>query len=883
MLNLRWSWHPATVELFESIDPAGWAASGGDPVAMLSSMRPGQLAGLAANEDFLRRLHEVVADLRGYESEPRWYQSAAAAASQTLPNAIAYFSPEYGITAVLPQYSGGLGILAGDHLKSASDLGVPVIGVGLLYRHGYFTQSLSADGWQAERYPADDPHGLPLTLLRQPRGDDPPGTPRQGQPRGDDPPGTPRQGQPRGDDPPGTPRQDHPEGSSGGPGEPVHVTVTLAGGKLLTAQVWLAQVGRVPLLLLDSYVEQNEPALHEVTDRLYGGGSEHRLRQELLLGVGGVRAVRAFCALTGHPEPEVFHTNEGHAGFLGLERIREYMVAGLGFAEALELCRAGTVFTTHTPVPAGIDRFPRELVERYFAADASGGTLPLDRVLALGAETYPGGDPHVFNMAVMGMRLAQRVNGVSRLHGQVSREMFAGLWPGFDTSEVPIGSITNGVHAPTWVAREVSELGDSATAASADTARLWEIRRQLRARLIAETRRRLRESWRQRGASGAELTWIDDVLDENVLTIGFARRVPSYKRLTLMLNDPQRLTGLLLDPGQPIQIVIAGKAHPADEGGKRLIQQMVRFADAGAVRRRIVFLPDYDMALAHSLVQGCDVWLNNPLRPLEACGTSGMKVALNGGLNVSVRDGWWDEWFDGTNGWEIPTADGVADPARRDELEASALYELLAKSVAPLFYDVGPEGVPDGWVEMIRHDLLTLGPLVQADRMVGDYVTQLYAPAAASSRALAADGAARELAVWKTRVRQAWPSVRIEHVEADGTEPNLGAVLTVRLTAALGGLAASDVSVEVVYGRPGEDDELIEPSYVTLAADTQSVTDSPNGPLTRFSGEVELGQPGPLGYTVRVLPKHPLLVSRAELGLVTYPDAPVGMTNGDLR
>jgi len=840
MLNLRWSWHPATVELFESIDPAGWAVSGGDPVAMLSSMRPGQLAGLAANEDFLSRLQAVLADLRGYVSEPRWYQSGAAGVSQALPNTIAYFSPEYGITAVLPQYSGGLGILAGDHLKSASDLGVPVIGVGLLYRHGYFTQSLSADGWQAERYPADDPHGLPLTLLRAPDADS-------------------------------------------GRGEPVHVTVKLAGGKLLTAQVWLAQVGRVPLLLLDSYVEQNEPALHEVTDRLYGGGSEHRLRQELLLGMGGVRAVRAFCALTGHQEPEVFHTNEGHAGFLGLERIREYMAAELGFAEALELCRAGTVFTTHTPVPAGIDRFPRELVERYFAADASGGTLPLDRVLALGAETYPGGDPHVFNMAVMGMRLAQRVNGVSKLHGQVSREMFAGLWPGFDTSEVPIGSITNGVHAPTWVAREVSELGDSATAASADTARLWEIRRQLRARLIAETRRRLRESWRQRGASGAELTWIDDVLDENVLTIGFARRVPSYKRLTLMLNDPQRLTGLLLDPDRPIQIVIAGKAHPADEGGKRLIQQMVRFADAGAVRRRIVFLPDYDMALAHYLVQGCDVWLNNPLRPLEACGTSGMKLALNGGLNVSVRDGWWDEWYNGTNGWEIPTADGVADPARRDELEASALYELLAKSVAPLFYDVGPDGVPDGWVEMIRHALRSLGPLVQADRMVGDYVTQLYAPAAESSRALAADGAARELAVWKARVRQAWPSVRIEHVEADGTEPNLGAVLTVRVTAALGGLAASDVSVEVVYGRPGEDDELIEPCYVTLAADTQSAPDGPPGPLTRFSGEVELGQPGPLGYTVRVLPKHPLLVSRAELGLVTYPDAPVGMTNGDLR
>jgi glycogen phosphorylase len=838
MLNLRWSWHPPTVELFESIDPAGWAAAGGDPIAMLGSMRPGKLAELAADEGFIDRLNAAVDDLRVYTGEPRWYQAGGAGDTGSLPKAIAYFSPEYGITAVLPQYSGGLGILAGDHLKSASDLGVPIIGVGLLYRHGYFTQSLSADGWQGERYPADDPNGLPLTLLRGAGADGKPGA-----------------------------------------GDPVHVTVALPEGRRLTAQVWLAQVGRVPLLLLDSYVEENEPALHEVTDRLYGGGSEHRLRQELLLGIGGVRAVRAFCAITGHSEPEVFHTNEGHAGFLGIERIREYVADGLAFDEALEMSRAGTVFTTHTPVPAGIDRFPRELIGRHFAAEAA-GVLPVDRVLALGAETYPGGDPHMFNMAVMGMRLSQRVNGVSVLHGQVSREMFAGLWPGFDTTEVPIGSITNGVHAPTWVAREVSDLGDSAAAASADAAKLWQIRHQLRARLVGETRRRLRESWRQRGASGAELTWIDDVLDENVLTIGFARRVPSYKRLTLMLNDPQRLSGLLLDADRPIQIVIAGKAHPADEGGKRLIQQMVRFADSELVRRRIVFLPDYDMALARFLVQGCDVWLNNPLRPLEACGTSGMKVALNGGLNLSVRDGWWDEWYDGGNGWEIPTADGVADAERRDELEASALYELLAKSVAPLFYDAGSDAVPHGWVEMVRHGLRSLGPLVQADRMVADYVTNLYAPAAHSSRSLVAggNGSARDLAAWKARVRQAWSSVRIEHVEADGTEPSLGAVLNVRVNASLGDLGPSDVCVEVVYGRLGEEDEITDPSCATLTPD-----ESAAGPLARFSGAVELGQPGPFGYTVRVVPSHRQLDTVAELGLVTYPEAPAGMSTGDLR
>ena len=906
MLNLRWSWHDPTADLFASIDPAAWEASGGDPMAMLSALPSAKIAALAADEEFLARLGKAERDLRQYMSDPRWYASAGPARTEDGPArsedgpartqdgpgsgargpaAIAYFSPEYGITAALPQYSGGLGILAGDHLKSASDLGVPLIAVGLLYRHGYFTQSLSTDGWQAERYPSDDPNGLPLELLRD------------------------------------------------AVGAPVHVTVGLTTGRQLSAQVWVAQVGRVPLLLLDSYVEENEADLHEVTDRLYGGGSDHRLRQELLLGVGGVRAVRAFCALREYPAPEVFHTNEGHAGFLGLERIREYVEQGLNFDEAIEVCRAGTVFTTHTPVPAGIDRFERSLIREHFADDP---LLPIDRVLALGAETYPGGDPEVFNMAVMGMRLAQRVNGVSLLHGQVSREMFAGLWPGFDTREVPIGSVTNGVHIPTWVAPEILFLTGTAPgeasgwdwgrAAAAPAGELWEARHVLRARLVAETRRRLRASWRQRGASEAELTWIDDVLDANVLTIGFARRVPSYKRLTLMLNDPVQLSQLLNDPSQPLQIVVAGKAHPADEGGKGLIQQMVRFSDSPDVRRRIVFLPDYDMAMAHALVQGCDVWLNNPLRPLEACGTSGMKAALNGGLNVSVRDGWWDEWYDGGNGWEIPSADGVSDPARRDELEATALYELLGKSVAPLFYERDPDGVPQGWVERIRHTFRSLGPKVQAERMVREYVSSLYVPAAVASRNLAdAEGGfepALELAAWKHRVVQAWPQVRIEHVETKADGQALGSALTVRVSVALGTLTPDDVLVEVVYGRPDDADEIISPAYAALAAEPAAAEPAAVGAaaagsaaagsaavgaaaagaaaaapagavgaaaagaangLVRYSGEVPLDQPGQFGYTVRVLPNHPLLDSRAELGLVTYPQAPAGMTNGDLR
>jgi starch phosphorylase len=857
MMNLRWSWHADTSEVFAAIDPAAWQRAEGDPVALLALVPQERLARLAADRKFLRRLSDASDDLRDYLTGPRWYQAADGKRLSGAPSAVAYFSPEFGVTAALPQYSGGLGILAGDHLKAASDLGVPLIGVGLLYRHGYFTQSLSAEGWQVERYPAGDPNGLPLTLLR------------------------------------------------GADGAPVRVWVGLADGAALAAQIWIAQVGRVPLLLLDSYVEENEPAMREVTDRLYGGGSDHRLNQELLLGVGGVRAVRAYCAATGHPEPEVFHTNEGHAGFLGVERIREYLERGLGFDEALELCRAGTVFTTHTPVPAGIDRFPVDLVRRQFSGPETESALPVDRVLALGAETFPGGDPGVFNMAVMGMRLAQRVNGVSQLHGAVSRQMFTGLWPGFDTADVPIGSVTNGVHAPTWVAPEIlslaqgshpapGDLADDAAAwdrVAADPGRIWELRRLLRARLIMQARQRLRASWRQRGASDAELIWIDNVLDENVLTIGFARRVPSYKRLTLMLHDPVRLTELLLDPDRPVQILIAGKAHPADEGGKLLIQQMVKFADDPRVRHRIVFLPDYDMELARSLVQGCDIWLNNPLRPLEACGTSGMKAALNGGLNLSVLDGWWDEWFDGANGWAIPSADGVTDTERRDELEASALYDLLGQSVAPLFYDAGPDGRPQRWLEMVAHTLRTLGPKAQATRMVREYVTELYVPAAHSSVALA-DGkaddesggtggfaGARELAAWKQRVTAAWPGVRVEHVEADDGDLTPGGRLTVRATVALGELSPDDVAVEVVYGRAGDADEIIDPVHRPLALDSGAAGEG----VARYVGEAELGEPGPFGYTVQVLPRHPLLPNPAELGLVTVPAAAAGMVNGDLR
>ena len=840
--NLRWSWHPQTRDLFAAIDRDLWDDDDPDPVRLLGEVSARRLAELAADDSFVSWVDRCRDDLRAYLASDRWFQSLGPQA----PAGIAYFSPEYGIASALPQYSGGLGILAGDHLKTASDLGVPIIAIGLFYRAGYFRQSLSRDGWQQERYPVTDPDGSPVSLLREPDG------------------------------------------------TPARVAVGLPGGRFIAARVWVAQVGRVPLLLLDSDVEENGPAEREVTDRLYGGGTEHRLQQEMLLGIGGVRALRSYCRIVGAPAPEVFHTNEGHAGFLGVERIRELVTANpsMTFDEALEVVRAGTVFTTHTPVPAGIDRFPVDLIAQHFGGDNASAGVPVDRVLELGAESFPGGDPAVFNMAVMGLRLAQRANGVSLLHGEVSRGMFGGLWPGFDSADVPITSVTNGVHAPTWVARSVLELANGASVdiaegweaiASAPDDRLWGIKRALREDLVRMARRRLRESWVNRGASDAELGWIDSVLDPDILTIGFARRVPSYKRLTLMLRDPARLTQLLTDPDRPVQLVVAGKAHPADDGGKRLIQQLVAFADDEEVRHRIVFLPDYDISMATTLYPGCDVWLNNPIRPLEASGTSGMKAALNGALNLSILDGWWDEWYDGENGWAIPTADGIDDAERRDDLEAEALYSLIENSVAPAFYARDERGLPPRWLAMVRHTLRILGPKVLASRMLREYVMRLYVPASLSERAAEAGdyAIARDLAGWKKSLRAAWAGIRIEHVEADGVGDAVmqGTPITVRAYVALGELTPDEVDVQVVCGRVDADDRLIQPEHVSM-----DVVDGFAGNRWQFSKVVDLDRNGPFGYTVRVMPKHAGLAAAEELGLQTVPSLHVGgMSDGDLR
>jgi starch phosphorylase len=688
--NLAWTWEEQIAAVLGEVDPDGLVAASGNPVAMLAAVPPARLEALAGDAGFRERLARAEARLHERLGAPSWYAGLPDA-----PAAIAYFSPEFGLSEALPQYSGGLGILAGDHLKAASDLGVPIVGIGLFYRNGYFRQVLTAGGAQEEEFVELDPAVLPMARVR------------------------------------------------GADGEPVAIAVPLPGATMHVA-LWRVDVGRVQLLLLDTDVDANAPAERTVTDKLYGGDSEHRLRQEILLGIGGVKALAA-CGI----EPAVFHMNEGHAGFLALERVRGLVADGVDPEHALRLVRAHTVFTTHTPVPAGIDRFSHELMGRYFGPDGVQTGLALERLLALGAEV--GGDAHVFNMAALGIRMAARVNGVSRLHGSVARAMFAPLFPGIAVDDVPITHVTNGVHAETWVGPEFSalyrgRLGDGYGSrqdgwdhlASISDEELFEARADARLRLVDEVRRRLARQASERGEGASESAWLGGVLDPQALTLGFARRVPTYKRLTLLLHERERLTRILTSAERPVQLLVAGKAHPHDSDGKRLIEEFGAFAAGRDVRHRVIMLADYDMALANVLVSGVDVWLNTPLRPLEACGTSGMKAALNGVLNLSILDGWWDECYAPAFGWAIPSAEEPGlDPAIRDAREAASILDLIEHELAPRFYD-RDGGLPQAWLEMIRRTLCELAPQLLATRMLRDYVQELYLPTAAAPEAVAA-------------------------------------------------------------------------------------------------------------------------------------------------
>jgi starch phosphorylase len=807
--NLHWTWDRDLKALFPRLAADGWEAGGHDPLRVLESITVERWAELAADPDVVAHVQAAAARLDEALTSPRWFQGRTDSPLTT----VAYFSPEFGISETLPQYSGGLGILAGDHLKAASDLGVPLVGIGLLYAEGYFRQRLNADGWQEERFPRLDPAGLPIT----------------------------------------------PTG--------ITVSVDLAGDTA-QIQVWKVNVGRVSLYLLDTAVPGNSDEAAAITNRLYGGDVEHRLRQEIVLGIGGVRALRAL-GIT----PQVFHSNEGHAGFNSLERIRELVIDGLTFADAVEAVRAGGVFTTHTPVPAGIDRFSPELMAKYFTAFAAECGVSLLELRALGSrEDEP--DDDRFNMAVLGLRLAARANGVAALHGAVSREMFQGVWPDVSVADVPIGSITNGVHAHTWVSAPVDRLfdehvhgvwdgADEATwqrANDIDDLAVWQVRQAGRTELVEFIRERVG----------------DEVLDPDALTIGFARRFATYKRATLLLSQPERLKALLTDPRRPVQFVFAGKAHPADQPGKEMIRQIELFSRQLDISDRFIFLPDYDMRVARAMYHGCDVWLNNPRRPLEACGTSGMKAALNGALNCSIRDGWWDEWYDGENGWEIHSADNDPDESRRDAKEAGSLFSLLEREVVPLFYGGDRRGLPHGWIAKVKHNWASLGPKVTAARMVRDYVTELYEPAAAQAAAVDGPGhkPARDLAAWKQHVRAGWSQVTFVEVDAPGADVVTADVVTagvkrpVKVRVALGTLSVEDVTVQLIHGPIDSEGEIAgSPEAIDLVPDGDVRND--DGSIT-YVGTYEVDIAGPHGCAVRAFPSHPLLASPFELGLIAW-------------
>ncbi|MCL4258398.1 MAG: alpha-glucan family phosphorylase [Anaerolineales bacterium] len=685
--NLWWTWQPDAQDMFQSIDPVLWQASAHNPVVFLRDLPPLTLQTASMDLNFTEQYDRVVSAFDAYIKPAQSWFSESYASYTKKP--IAYFSSEFGLHETLPIYAGGLGILAGDHLKEASDLGLPLVAVGFLYTHGYFFQHISEDGWQESR---------PITLKFE--------------------------------EMPVLPVAD-------AEGKPLMVSIELPG-RSLQARVWEIRVGRVPLYLLDSNVEENNPADRELTARLYSSDLDLRISQEILLGIGGVRALRTL----GY-NPTVWHMNEGHSAFLGLEQARELVQGGLPINEAIKRVRMHNVFTTHTPVPAGNDEFPIWLVDRYFSNYWAELGLDQEGFIKLAHQVVGWGE--AFSMPVLAMRFSAQHNGVSELHGEVARNMWSGLWPKLAEEQVPIGYITNGIHTQTWLSKRMGQLynkhlGDWRPRLDEAEAwqkihdipnkELWRARRHAKRKLAFYVRERVRRQWLHEGIHPVQVVAGGALLDPYALTIGFARRFATYKRANLVLQDLERLIALLNKPDRPVQILFAGKAHPADEGGKQLIQEVYRAVKKAETGGRLVFLEGYDMELARYLVQGVDVWLNTPRRPMEASGTSGQKAALNGALNFSILDGWWREGYNGKNGWAIGSEQKYSDPAEQDLADAHSLYSILENEIIPLYYE-GRSGNQhsDGWLAMVKESISTLGPQFSARRMLKEYVDTLYVPA----------------------------------------------------------------------------------------------------------------------------------------------------------
>jgi len=815
-MNLWFCWNWEAVRLFIRLDHKLWEECYQNPVEMLGKLPQATLDEAARDESFVAELERVYEHFSEYMERHTWYDRSHGGEKGFCA---AYFSAEYGIDEGLPIYSGGLGILSGDHLKSSSDLGLPLVGVGLLYQKGYFRQRLNLDGWQQEEYPINDWYNMPVIVERK-------------------------------DD-----------------GSPVKVTMDLLG-KPVHLQVWRAQVGRTPLYLLDTNIPENDPPFRDITDELYGGDREMRMQQELVLGIGGFRALKALGI-----KPTVYHVNEGHSAFLALERLRSLVSEeGLSFEEAREVVKASTVFTTHTPVPAGNEVFGLDIVKKYVEAMVRELDVDWSDFAALGGNGDETRDKEgrqtSFSLPAFALRLSSFSNGVSELHEKTSRGMWKGLWPDLLEAEVPITHVTNGIHNRSWISHDMGELlerylgpkfmenpedmGIWENVAEIPDGEIWRIHETRRERLVFFIRKRLREQLRRQGAGSVAVRMAEDVLDPGALTVGFARRFASYKRANLILKDAERLKRILTDGKKPVQIIFAGKAHPADTEGKELIKSIIHFGRRPDLRNRVVFIEDYDINVARYLVQGVDVWLNTPVRPLEASGTSGMKAASNCVLNLSVEDGWWAEGYHPSVGWSLGAGQDITDEDERDRIESEALYNILEREVVPLFYERDRTGIPREWVGMMKSCLRRLAWAFSSNRMLREYAERAYIPAHRATLQLTADSyaRARELAAWRKRLSEHWPNITITaESRAPADNVRVGDRIPVKASANLGGLSVDDVQLQVVYGQIDGRGRITAPE--TLAMDPGEARDD----WIDYSAEIVCKQSGRYGFALRAVPK----------------------------
>jgi glycogen phosphorylase len=823
--NLWWTWEPDARKLFRDLDPALWDQTNHNPIRMLQLSRQARLVEIASDEDYLRSMRHVHDQFLAYMNRTDTYGKQRPGAPR-----IAYFSAEFGFHESVPNYSGGLGILSGDHCKSASDLDLNFSAVTLLYRHGYFKQQITKDGWQEAVSLNQNFHHLPVRETRV----------------GD---------------------------------QTLFVTVDILGRNVI-AKVWELQIGRIKLFLLDTDIQQNSSEDRLITEQLYGGDFEMRIRQEIVLGIGGVRALDALGI-----KPDVFHMNEGHSAFLSLERIRQYVQEqGMNYYPALQIIAASNVFTTHTPVPAGNDAFSRDLIGRYLGKYAHDFGLSFDEFFGLGQSTVNSAD--LFSMTILALRTSRHANGVSKLHGEVSKGLWQDVWAGIPLAEVPITSITNGIHTKTWTAPEFHRIYEKYLGADwADHLTdgeywrrvidipddvLWQTHQLLKQRLIDFVRERLRIQRARIGESPKELLKINSVLNPDVLTIGFARRFATYKRATLLFSNKERLLRLVQNAERPVQFIFAGKSHPQDDPGKKFIQEVYNASRDAGLEHSIVFVEDYDTYIGRRLTQGVDIWLNNPLRPLEASGTSGMKLPPNGGMNFSVLDGWWSEGHNGRNGWPIGPEITGGSVEFQKEVDVDSLFNILENQIIPLYY-AKPDGrLPLAWLQLMRESIRSVTPVFNTHRMVKEYNERLYEPAARALQVLSANSckAAVELAKWKQNTRADWGKIRIEHVAAvpaDVRDLIVGDTLQVEVKVFLGPVDPSHVRVQAYIGH-SENGSIADPFTIDL----QEIEKGEAPGQFKFKGNITATESGSYGFNVRVIPTHPHLSQEHELRLITW-------------